>query len=420
MQSTDHRFIMSDVLQQNMPDFPGFTATEIGFLSNHAQDDVGKLMLQAGKFKGIDVKKLVGQILSRQKTAKKLPQWCANLNLIFPQAISVEQSSSEATALYKASIISGQKLIDITGGMGVDCYYLSKRFAETSYFEQQLEVERTAAFNFRVLGAHNITTHQGNSLELLATQSPGADWIYADPARRDSNKAKVVSLADCTPDMIQNLPLLFTVASKILIKTSPLLDIDLAVKQLGHVAEVHAVGYEHECKELLFILSKDNVPVEPVIKAVVVGVQGNKISELTFSRQQENEATTEYCPPRSYLYEPHAAMLKSGAFKMLSNLYGVKKLAPNSHLYTSETLCPDFPGRTFRITGVAKPDIKEITKLIKTDKANLTLRNFPSKIQDLRKKWRLKEGGDFYLFATTLSDGSHVVIVTDKNTASPH
>jgi hypothetical protein len=410
---------MSDIPQQNKPDSPGFSDTEIAFLRKYAQDDVGKLMLQADRFKGVDVKKMVVQISARQKTAKKLPEWSANMNLIFPQAISVEQSSSEATALYKASLISGQKLIDITGGMGVDCYYLSKGFTETSYFEQQSEVARTADFNFMVLGAHNIATYHGNSLELLAAKSTGADWIYADPARRDSNKSKVVSLSDCTPDMTLNLPLLFTVASKILIKTSPLLDIDLAVKQLGHVNEVHAVGYEHECKELLFVLSKDNVPDEPLIKAVVVGANGAKITEISFTRSMENEATAEFSSPLSYLYEPHAAILKSGAFKTLSGLFNVKKLGPNSHLYTSDSLCRDFPGRTFRISGITKPDIKEISKHIKTDKANLTLRNFPAKIQDLRKKWRLKEGGDFYLFATTLSDGSHVVIVTEKNSTNP-
>jgi hypothetical protein len=418
-QMKHHHLIMSIFPKKHKPDLPTFTDIEIAFLGEHAQDDVNKLLLQTDKFKGLDIKKMARQIAARQKTSRKLPEWCANLNLIFPQTVSVEQSSSEATARYKANLISGKKLIDITGGMGVDCYYLSKRFAEAEYYEEQAEVERTAAFNFNVLAAHNITTHPENSLQALTAQPISADWIYADPARRDVNKAKVVSLLDCTPDIVQNLPLLLSIAPRILLKTSPLLDIDLAVKQLKHVTEVHAIGYEQECKELLFILNKEHLPAEPVVKGVILDANGDKRSEIVFTRSQENEVLPTFSPPLSYLYEPHPAVLKSGGFKTLCRVFNVNKLAPNSHLYTSDLLCNEFPGRTFRITGLSKPDIKEISKYIKTDKANLTTRNFPSKIQDLRKKWRLKEGGDFYLFATTLSDGARVVIVTEKAKSDP-
>ncbi len=234
----------------------GLTEAEIAFIREHRHANPGELILKAGKFKGLDVKKLAAQIQSRQKALKKLPEWSANENLIFPPALSVEQCSSEATAHYKAGIVSGNTLIDITGGMGIDCYYMSRSFAETHYFEQQPEVAGTAAYNFAQLGASHIHVHAGESLNALQ-DGLTADWLYADPARRDANKEKVVRLADCTPDVAGNALLLLNAAPNILIKTSPLLDIDLASKELQNLKEVHVMGYEQECKELLFVLDRE-------------------------------------------------------------------------------------------------------------------------------------------------------------------
>ena len=404
---------MSEVLTNKNTSETGFTEAELAFIQKHRDDDVTKLILKATQFKDLDVKKLAAQILSRQKASKKLPEWAAIEKLIFPPSLSVEQSSSEATARYKSSLIEGNTLIDITGGMGVDSYYLSKRFEKAHYFEQQEEVAKTAAYNFRLLSANNIQVHNADSINGIQQNNMQADWIYADPARRDANKQKVVLLSDCAPDIKFHLPELFKHAPNILLKTSPLLDIDLAAQELKSVREVHVIGYEQECKELLFN-ANETYSDEFVIKARVINPAGEIIHELDFTRNQERGATIEFIEPLSYLYEPHPAMLKAGAFKYLCVAFDVKKLAAHSHLYTSEKLVSNFPGRTFEVTEVCKPDAKEIGQFVPDSKANLTIRNFPAKIDDLRKKWRLKEGGEIYLFATTLFNQKKIVVVTKK------
>jgi len=402
-----------DLKQSNTP-LTGFTESELDFICLHLHDDVNQLILKSTHFKDIDVKKMAGQILARQKATKKLPEWSANEQIIFPPALSVEQSSSEATARYKASIVSGSSLIDITGGMGVDCYYMSRNFQGATYFEQQEEVARTAAYNYQVLQSDNIRVRNENSLLALENNKITSDWVYADPARRDDNKDKVVRLSDCTPDVVSHLELLQNTAPDILLKTSPLLDIDLAVKELRNIKAVHITGYDQECKELLFHINRDHADEKFELKVRILNAFGGVEQALDFNRTSEQTSVIGYTYPLTYLYEPHAAVLKAGAFKILGPLFGVTKLAPSSHLYTSEKHVSNFPGRTFEIVGFCKPDGVEIQKLTGGNKANLTLRNFPAKIHDLRKKWRLKEGGDFYLFATTLYDNKKVVVVTRK------
>lgn len=392
---------------------PGFTESEIAFIRANMHANAGDLVLNAGKFKGLDVKKLAGQIQSRQKALKKLPEWSANERLIFPPALSVEQCSSEATALYKAAIVSGNTLIDITGGMGIDCYYMSRSFNETHYFEQQPQVAASARYNFEQLQASRIQVHAAESLHALQ-RGLTADWLYADPARRDANKEKVVRLADCTPDVATNAALLLRAAPNILIKTSPLLDIDLASRELQNLKAVHVVGYEHECKELLFVLDREMKEQDFKIKVRIVDAAGRPIYQLDFDREEERKAIVHYAKPLGYLYEPHAAVLKAGAFKTLCGRYDVQKLAIHSQLYTSKDWVNDFPGRSFRIVAVCKPDIRQILQHIPGDKANITTRNFPAKPEELRKKWKLKDGGDHYLFATTLADQTKAVIVCVK------
>jgi hypothetical protein len=406
---------MTDVPpDQSEPPILSLTDTELAFIEEHFHDDINQLILRSNSFKGIDVKKLANQIQARQKALKKLPNWSSQPKLLFPPALSVEQSSSEATALFKSSLVSGKKLIDITGGMGVDCYYMSKGFETATYFELQKEVAATAAYNFNILNANKIKVCNADSLITIEKDNLQADWIYADPARRDNNKDKVVRLADCTPDVVSNLELLQNAAPHILIKTSPLLDINLAVRELRNVKSVYVVGYDQECKELLFHIDREHHSEHYDLKVRIINAAGNAEQLLDFDKSEEQSASINYSYPLAYLYEPHAAVLKSGAFKLLGQRYGVSKLAPSSHLYTSQEKVANFPGRTFEITGYCKPDGTEIQQLIGQNKANLTLRNFPAKIQDLRKKWRLNEGGEFYLFATTLFSDKKIVVVTRK------
>ncbi|WP_373514233.1 hypothetical protein [Persicitalea sp.] len=396
--------------------FPTLTARERAFIQAHLHDDVADLLLQGNQCQDVDLKKMAAQIAARQKAKDKLPDWYADERLLFPPPLSVEQGSSEATARFKASLVSGIKLIDITGGMGVDCYYMSEEFEQTLYFEQQPEVAWTAAHNFEELGvADKIEVRVEDAIDALSQKPVPSDWLYADPARRDDRQRKVAQLADCTPDLTKALPTLFRSAPNILVKTAPLLDIDLAVGQLGFVREVHIVGLDRECKEVLYSLNQSSLAVEDIpLKVRILKADGSTQYGFDFNRQEETHAEPDFREPQGFLYEPHAALLKAGAFKSTATRFGLAKLAPNTHLYTSEKPIDDFPGRSFEVVAVCKPDARALSEYVPNGKANLTIRNFPGKVDDLRKKWRLKEGGDVYLFALTLQSGRKVVVVTRK------
>ena len=395
---------------------PKFTDRELVFIREHLHNDVPQLLLQKNHPADLDLRKMAGQILARQKARHKLPTWYANERLLFPPPLSVEQGSSEATARFKASLVSGTELIDITGGMGVDCFYMSTNFGQTTYFDQQETVARAAAYNFRQLGvADRIAVRAQEAIATLDQQPETADWIYADPARRDDRQQKVAQLADCTPDLTTALAVLFRSAPNILIKTAPLLDIDLALSQLQSVREVHVIGLEGECKEVLYTLERGYPEHSDVpIKVRLLNAEGTPQATFDFTRQQEATATAPLGAPSTYLYEPHAALLKAGAFKTIATRYGLTKLAPHTHLYTGIHWITDFPGRGFEVRAVCKPSARDLAAYVPQSKANLTLRNFPGKIDDLRKKWRLKEGGDVYLFASELFDARKVVIVAQK------
>lgn len=390
------------------------TNQEKAFIREHILDDIRKLLLQAGKFKDLDTRKLILQIEARQKARYKLPDWYQNYDLLFPPPLSVEQCSSEATAKYKASLVSGNRLVDGSGGMGVDCYYMSQRFEETIYIERQEVVAESALANFESLNATTIRVVNDDLLNWLETDALPADWLYLDPARRDNEKRKVVLLQDCSPDVAGNLDLFLLSFPRMLIKTSPLLDINLTIAALRHVREVHIVGLGDECKEVLYLIDTTEVVEEPRLISVILAQDGSVKSSFQMTRSEETEAEVVFGDPEQYLYEPHAAILKAGAFRSITERYNLKKLAINSHLYTSTTWIPDFPGRGFKITGTCRPNEKELRSFVPEGKANLTLRNFPAKIDDLRKKWRLREGGAVYLFATTLSSGQTTLIITEK------
>ena len=389
---------------------------EQDFIRQHIHDDVPTLLLQKYHPDDLDLGKMAGQIVARQKARHKLPAWYANARLLFPPPLSVEQGSSEATARFKASLVSGKKLIDITGGMGVDCFYMSAQFEQTTYFDQQEDVARAAAYNFGQLGAADrIDVRAEDAIASLDKNPATADWIYADPARRDDRQRKVAQLADCTPDLTTVLPVLFRSAPNVLVKTAPLLDIDLAVAQLQSVREVHVIGLEGECKEVLYTLERGYPGGKDApIRVRLLNAEGTPQAAFDFTREQETAAIAPLGAPQTYLYEPHAALLKAGAFKTIATQYGLTKLAPNTHLYTSTRWLPEFPGRGFEVQAICKPHARELAAFAPGGKANLTVRNFPGKMDDLRKKWRLKEGGDAYFFATELSDTRKVVIVAQK------
>lgn len=357
------------------------------------------------------------QLAARQKAQYKLPEWYANWDLVFPPALSVEQASSEATARYKASLVSGSDLIDSTGGMGIDTYYMGQRFERVSYFEMQSEVAEAAAYNFDQLGQRHIQVANSDAIQTLANALQSADWIYADPARRNDRQEKLVLLSDCRPDIVAALPILWRSTAKVLLKTSPLLDIEASVRALGSVTEVHILGVGSECKEVLFVLDREaDSSIPPTRKARVLRSDGSVLHQLDFTSEQGSTAVP-LSPPQRYLYEPHAAFLKSGGFGAITQHWPVQKLAPHSHLYTSDTFVPDFPGRSFEVMEICKPDAKVVQRHLPERQANLTVRNFPATTQELRSRLRLKEGGDIYLFATTLADKQKVLIITKRATS---
>lgn len=383
---------------------------EIAFIQTHSSANPTSLRLKYGK----EQEFAITQIEARQKARTKLPRWFTEPRLVFPAAVSVEQSSSEVTARYKAEIMSrmgSHSIIDATGGMGIDSFFFSNYFDAVTYIERNEQLAERARYNFSVLQAHNIECICDDSINFLNQQNGKADWLYLDPARRTADHRRVVGLADCEPDVTKHLSLFLAKAQRILIKVSPLLDLTQALLEVPHITAVHVVAVENECKELL--LEIGSLSAEMFVKTVNFKNDGSR-QTFDFNRTAESDASVTFSNPLAYVYEPNAAILKAGAFKSLAAKLQLFKIAPHSHLYTSESLNPQFPGRAFKCIATVKADSKALTPYLINEKANLTLRNFPGTTDELRKKLKLKDGGDVYLLATTLANGDKRLLVCKK------
>ncbi len=306
--------------------------------------------------------------------------------------------------------MKGSTFADLTGGFGIDCSYISRNFSKAHYVERNENLCSVAAHNFALLGLGHIEIINGNSEQVLQTLPP-CDWIFLDPARRDGAGKKVVALADCEPDVAALREQLLQKARRVMVKCSPMLDITAACRQLGCVSEVHTVAVNNECKELLFILDSE---AAGAIRVCCVNIVNGSAQTFAFPMDDAPEAG--YAPEvGAYLYEPNAAIQKAGCPSSLATSYGVQKLHRNSNLYTSDALAAQFPGRTFKVTGIAGFSKNELKMLLgDLKRANLTVRNFPETVQQLRKRLKLSEGGDIYLFATTLADGRKVLVRCEK------
>ena len=394
------------------------TTETIRFIEENARADVRSLALQAKKYPKVDMAMAVVQIAGRQIAEAKVPTWYRTEGLLYPKHLSMEQCSSEATAIYKAGLVEGETFADLTGGFGIDCSFLSRKFKKADYVERQAELCELAKHNFPLLGL-NIDVHNEDGVEYLKRMQP-VDCLFLDPARRDGHGGKTVAISDCEPDVSALEELLVEKARKVVVKLSPMLDLSLALKDLKHVCEVHIVSTDNECKELLLILQKETASSEVSIHCInsLGALNGYRIyQEYTFTQEQER---TSDCPLTSeveaYLYEPNASIMKAGAYRSLTQAYPVKKLHPSSHLYVSPHFIEDFPGRKFQVEAVSGFGKKELKTFLQgMEKANLTIRNFPSSVAELRKRLKLKEGGDDYLFATTLADESKVIIKCKKH-----
>lgn len=392
---------------------PSILDTEVQqFINDNLEVSITKLALSSSPFDHVTTKELLDQISSKHKAKTKLPTWFNKPGIYYPNKLNIEQTSSEDTALYKSKLVSGETIIDITGGFGVDSYFFSKIFNRIIHCEINNELHNIAKHNFKVLNKLNITTICEDGISYLSKTDQTFDCIYVDPSRRHDAKGKVFMLKDCFPNIPESLDVLFTKTKQILIKTSPILDIHLGLSELKNVASIHVVAVNNEVKELLWLLDY-NATQNP--KVYTINIKPTSSQNFDFYLQDERLCDADYSLPLTYLYEPNAAILKAGAFKSIAKTTGVFKLHQHSHLYTSQDLT-NFPGRIFTIKQVVIFN-KTSLKSLHLKKANITTRNFPMDVQAIRKKFKITDGGNNYLFFTTLVNNEKVILICEKTVA---
>ena len=398
------------------------TETLRKFINEHSKDDLSKLLLSASRYENVDVKNAVVQIKARNSIKDKLPSWYDNDRLLFPSTLAAEQCSSEITALYKQRFVTNTDcLCDLTGGLGVDTYFFSGKARGVIYVERNEDYCNAARYNMDILGASNVSIVNGDAVALVTNEDDrisDVNVFYIDPARRGAGDKRMFAIGDCEPDMNKLWSLLRDKRCKIIVKLSPMLDIMQVLTQLPGICEMHIVSVKNECKELLAV-SASPTPTLPQ------GEGGNQTDiicvnytsggdEQIFRFSLSDEQYVDACMADGigrYLYEPNSSIMKAGAYKTVALHYKVKKFHVSSHLYTSESPVYSFPGRIFEVTDVI-PFSNRTCKTLSSEipQANITVRNFPLSVDELRKRTHITDGGNVYLFATTLSDGRKVLI----------
>ncbi len=390
----------------------------IRFVQEHREDDVRALALQARRDGDIDLPWALDQIQGWQTARRKLPSWATTNGIVYPPHLSMEQCSSEHTAIYKCGIVERlpqgcrKTLIDLTGGFGVDFAFMARCCELGIYVERQEHLCNTARHNFELLGLDHATVIHAEAEEFLSNTGcdPASTLIYLDPARRDNHQARTYAITDCTPNVLDLLEQLFKAADHILIKLSPMLDWHKALNDLGgRVAEVHIVSTANECKELLILLSSDHEG-EPTVYCV------NDEQSLIYSPSQDD------LPPEiadsekaAYLYEPNASIMKAGCFGLITHRYPVKAMAVDSHLFVSNVGIEDFPGRRFAVNAISTMNKKELSRaLAGISRANVAVRNFPMSAQQLRQRLHLHDGGDHYIFGSSTATEQRLLYICKK------
>ena len=386
----------------------------IDFIREHAEADVRQLALQGTKNPEVNLTFALEQIAGRQKAKTKLPTWAATDGIIYPPHLSMEQCSSEQTARYKANIAGkGALMVDLTAGYGVDMAFVSPNYRRAIHVEQQASLCAISSENFKLLGLNHIEVVCADGVDYLH-QLDHADLIFLDPARRDDHGARTYGIADCTPNVLELRDELLQKADRVMLKLSPMLDWRKAVEDLGNVNEVHIVSVNNECKELLLILSKEKKPLK------LFCVNNDQVFEVSddvtggrFFCDIAGGVTKE--PSPCYIFEPNVSIMKAGCFALLEQRFKVAQVDKNSHLFVSDSDISDFPGRRFLIEKTTSMNKRELkAALAGIDKANITVRNFPMSVAELRKRLKLKEGGDLYLFATTIAGHQHQLFLCRK------
>lgn len=382
------------------------------FISDHINDNLFELRLIKKLPRGVDIDLAIRQITGKQKIKSKVPLFYNTDGILYPAQLSLEQSSSETTARYKASLCEGNMLVDLTGGFGVDCCFMSERFKQAVYVERQAVLCELAKHNYPALNKHHIKIIHAETEDFLTGMSH-ADWIYLDPARRNEHGGKVVYLRDCEPDITVISEQLLAKTGHVMVKLSPMMDVTAALNSLPYTREVHIISIDNECKEVLLVMNHNE---QNAIKIRTINL-GKQQQVFDFElKEEENVVAAFSAHIGKYLYEPNAAVMKSGAFKLVGVRFGMSKLHINTHLYTSDYLSENFPGRIFgvqKIWDTSKKGLKE--ELHRVPKANISTRNYPMRAEELRSKLRIKDGGDVYLFACTVADNQKLIIECTKS-----
>ncbi len=383
------------------------------YLQAHADQSPSALALAKSPFPDVPSSVLAAQLDGMQRSKRKLPLWHHTPGIYYPSKLSVEQSSSEATARYKAQLLDeNQRIIDVTGGFGVDSYFFSTRAQHVTYVERDPELAKIVSHNMRVLGAeNNVTCLSGDGISHLLDRPDGTfDTAYVDPSRRVAGK-KVFRLGDCEPDIEALHTALLTKTRCVLVKAAPLLDISASLEQLTQVNTVYILSINNECKEILFLLQR-GFRGTPTLVASMLNPAGEVRQQFHFQPEEEREARAILGTPARYLYEPDAAVMKSGAYKLVGIRYGLQKLHTNTHLYTSEAPIPVFPGRAFRIDKTVP--YAQFKKDKSPHAGNVSARNFPLRPDELRRKHRIGEDTSRFLFFCTEASGQLIVIFASK------
>ena len=379
------------------------------YITKNLSTDVFKVILKKQIFPKVTNKEIAEQISAKAKSKKKLPTYFNTPNIYFPNKVNIEQTSSEKTAEFKSKIVTGNTMIDATGGFGVDSMYFSKEFKKTVYIEENKELFEIVKANSKELGLNNIKHLNDDGIEYVKKIDTVIDLLYIDPSRRNKENKKVNFLSDCTPlidyDLIESLQNF----KSILIKCSPIIDLKKTINDLKVVSKIYIVGINNEVKEVLFKLNKQS---NNDIKIKCIDLSNRELDIEFNINEIDNKKNDDNSKVLNYLYEPNSMILKSGAFGLICDRYDVKKLNSNSHLYTSKELI-DFPGRVFTVNSVVNYSKRNL-KDLNISKANITTRNFPINVKDIRNKSKILDGGDDYLFFTTNHLNEQIIIKTKK------
>ena len=379
------------------------------FIKANTEASLIKLALQKNPFSNVDWRLIIEQIACRQKAKDKLPTWFITDEIIYPNKISMEQTSSEKTAAYKASLVSGNSIIDLTGGFGVDNYYFSKQFQTVVHCEMNEDLSKIVKHNFQKLNIENCECYAGDSFDILKKINTNFDCIYIDPSRRNDSKGKVFMLKDCLPNVIDLMDFYYQYSNNVLIKTAPILDITAGLNELKNVKKIHIVAVDNEVKELLWEISKDYLETIEIV-SVNLKKEQSEYFQYTLSN---NLTSVNYSLPKTYLYEPNAAIMKSGGFNEVAFQFDLDKLHLHSQLYTADVI-KDFPGRIFKIERCMPYQKSDMKTFLEGTKANVTTRNFTDSVDEIRKKWKIKEGGNQYCFFTTDMNNRKIVLLCAK------